>query len=124
MVKVGVSFYYVGDIQRAADLYSRLLETNPFFTSDDWLRFHLDGGDLALHLDPDLPPATAFEPVKYDAVVSLTVEDIHAFLQRAQDLGFTTTGEVQAQSYGLQAQIRDPWGNRLSVLEPKEGYTL
>jgi len=53
--------------------------------------------------------------------VSLTVEDIHAFLELAQDLGFITIGDTLDLPYGLQTQLRDPWGNRLSVLEPKKG---
>jgi predicted enzyme related to lactoylglutathione lyase len=53
--------------------------------------------------------------------VSLTVEDIRAFLELARDLGFIVIGDTQDLPYGLQAELRDPWGNRLSVLEPKKG---
>jgi hypothetical protein len=53
--------------------------------------------------------------------VSLTVENILAFLDSARGLGFTTVGDTQDLPYGLQAQLRDPWGNRLSILEPKKG---
>jgi len=121
MVKIGVSFYYIGDINRATDLYSRLFDSTPFSADEDWVRFHLEGGDIALHLDPGLQPTTAAEPVRFGAIVSLTVEDIHAFLELAQDLGFITIGDTLDLPYGLQAQLRDPWGNRLSVLEPKKG---
>jgi hypothetical protein len=62
VVKIGVSFYYVGDIDRASDLYSRLLGIKPVYTDGDWVRFHLEGGDIAFHLDPGLRTATAAEP--------------------------------------------------------------
>ena len=121
MVKVGVSFYYIGDINRATDLYTRLFGSEPSYAEDDWVRFHLEGGDIAFHLDPGLRPTTVIEPLKFGAVVSLTVEDILAFLDLAQDLGFTIVGDIQELPYGLQAQLRDPWGNRLSALQPKRG---
>jgi predicted enzyme related to lactoylglutathione lyase len=121
MVKVGVSFYYIGDINRATDLYSRLLGSAPSYVNEDWVRFHLEGGDIALHLDPGLQPTIAAEPVRFGAIVSLTVEDIRAFLELARDLGFIVLGDTQDLPYGLQAELRDPWGNRLSVLEPKKG---
>lgn len=121
MVKIGVSFYYVGDIDRATNLYSRLLGLKPFYADEDWVRFHLEGGDIAFHLDPGLRTATAVAPIKFGAVVSLSVENIRAFLDSAQALGFTTVGDTQDLPYGLQAELRDPWGNRLSILEPKKG---
>ena len=120
MVKVGVSFYYIGDINRATNLYARLFGSAPSYADEDWVRFHLEGGDIALHLDPNLQATTAAEPVRFGAVISLTVEDIHAFLQLAQDLSFITIGDVLVLPYGLQAQLRDPWGNRLSILQPKK----
>jgi len=59
------------------------------------------------------------QAVRYGAIVSLTVEDIRAFLQAAADSGFTVVSEIQDLPDGLQAEIRDAWGNRLSVLQPK-----
>ena len=120
MVKIGVSFYYVGDIQRATALYSSLLGSGPAYAEEDWVRFHLQGGDLALHLDPGRQPTTTSEDVRYGAVVSFTVEDIRTFLQLARSLGFIVAGDVQDLPYGFQAHLRDPWGNRLAVLQPKQ----
>ncbi len=121
MVKVGVSFYYVGDITWATRIYSALLSTEPSYGDKDWVRFHLEGGDIALHLDPAVQPTNGPGPVRYGAVVSLTVDRIDSFLDLASSLGFTIVGRVQDLPYGRQAQLRDPWGNRLSVLQPNEG---
>jgi predicted enzyme related to lactoylglutathione lyase len=118
-VKVGVSFYYVGDLKAAVEAYSSLLGTNPSYADDDWARFDLEGSALALHLHPELPRTKTPQAVRYGAIVSLTVEDIRAFLQAAEDSGFNVVGGIQDLPHGLQAEIRDAWGNRLSVLQPK-----
>jgi extradiol dioxygenase family protein len=95
MVNIDVNFYYVGDLHRTTELYAKLLESNPFYAGEDWVRFHLEGGDLALHLDPDRTLTRVGAPVRFGAVVSLTVEDIQTFLRLALSLGFTVAGEVQ-----------------------------
>ncbi|MGH2375243.1 MAG: VOC family protein [bacterium] len=118
-MKIGVSFYYVGDIHKATRIYSSFLGTSPSSLDEDWVRFHLDGGDLALHLDTAIKETSSVEPVRFGAVVSITVDDITTSLNRACEAGFTQVGEVQHQAYGDQAQIRDPWGNRLSILARK-----
>ena len=119
-MKIGVCFYYVGDLTAATDQYSRLLESKPAFADEDWVRFELSGGNLALHLDVNLPRTEAAEPVQYGAVVSLTVDDMRDFMARAHECGFRQIREVEDLPYGLQSQLRDPWGNRLSVVQPKE----
>jgi predicted enzyme related to lactoylglutathione lyase len=118
-MKLGVSFYYVGNVQEATAAYSRLFATSPVYADEDWVRFHLEGGDLALHMASGLPRTKAVEPVRFGAVVSISVDDIHTFLRLAADCGFAQVGEVQGQAYGFQAEVRDPWGNRLSILQPK-----
>jgi len=118
-VKVGVSFYYVGNLEAAVEAYSALLGRSPSYADDDWASFDLEGSALAIHLNPKLPRTKAFEPVGYGAIVSLTVDNIESLLEIARRSGFTVVGEVQDLPYGLQAEIRDPWGNRLSALQPK-----
>uniref|UniRef100_A0A7C3AAJ7 VOC family protein n=1 Tax=Thermorudis sp. TaxID=1969470 RepID=A0A7C3AAJ7_9BACT len=54
-VKIGVSFYYVGDIKAAIAAYSSLLGRTTSYADDDWARFDLAGSALALHLHPELP---------------------------------------------------------------------
>jgi extradiol dioxygenase family protein len=117
-MQLGVSFYYVGDIPKATRAYSGFLQCNPVYSDQDWVRFHLDGGNLALHLNPDLAKTEENAPIKFGAVVSITVNDIQQAITRACKQGFRLVGEVQVQPYGKQAEIRDPWGNRLSLLEP------
>ncbi len=118
--KLRVSFYYVGDLEKAAQAYSTLLEISPFYKDKDWVRFHLDGGDLALHLNEELPETSKYQPMQFGAAVSFTVQDIGATIKSTLESGFHQIGEVQDLPYGKQAQLRDPWGKRLSLVEPKE----
>jgi hypothetical protein len=118
-MKVSVIFYYVGHLQAGINAYSVLLGTAPSYADEGWARFNIEGSDLAIHLDPSLPRIATSDPVKYGAVVSLSVEAIHDFLALAKEAGFISVGEVQNLPYGLQAQIRDPSGNRLTVLQPQ-----
>ena len=117
-MKIGLCFYYVGDITEANQLYSRFLGCDPYIREPDWIRFHLDGGDLALHLDPKLPKTSSNESIRFGGVVSLTVTDLTQTLAQARQLGFRQVGEVQLEGYGKLAEIRDPWGNRFSLIEP------
>jgi len=41
-VKIGVSFYYVGDIKAAIAAYSSLLGRTTSYADDDWARFDLE----------------------------------------------------------------------------------
>lgn len=118
-MKLRVSFYYVGSIEKATRLYSKFLDLSPAYADRGWVLFHLEGGDLALHLNEDLAETVTQDAVKYGAVVSLTVDDLPSALQLAKDSGFRPVGEPQDLAYGAQAHIRDPWGNRLSLVEPK-----
>ena len=119
-MKVRLSFYYVGELQKATEAYTKFLGSPPIYSDKDWVRFHLEGGNLALHRNEELPVTTLHEPVCYGAIVSLTIEDMDEVLRLANECGFTQVGEIQNFSYGAQAQIRDAWGNRLSLVEPKE----
>lgn len=118
-MKLRVSFYYIGNIRKAIRVYSKFLGISPVYADKDWVRFHLEGGDLALHLNEDLSETSRHDPVQYGAVVSLTVENLQSALQLAKDCGFSQVGETHDLPYGTQAQIRDPWANRLSLVETK-----
>jgi extradiol dioxygenase family protein len=118
-VQIGVSYYYVGNIEEAVKMYSHFLGCDPSIRERDWVRYHLDGGDLALHLNPDLPRTDAEAPMKYGAVVSFTVPDIQQALVRATQHGFRQPAEVQLAPYGKLAELRDPWGNRIALIEPQ-----
>ena len=116
-MQIGVSYYYVGDITEATQIYSSFLAHQPAISEQDWIRYHLDGGDIALHLNPDLPKTKEDTPMRFGAVVSFTVPDIQQVLIRATQHGFRQVGEVHVQPYGKLAEIRDPWGNRIALIE-------
>ncbi|MCL5097370.1 MAG: VOC family protein [Candidatus Omnitrophica bacterium] len=118
-MKLRVSFYYVGDLKKAAQAYLNFLGLSPSYADEDWVRFQLEGGDLALHLNEELPETSEFRQMQTGAVVSFTVQDLQTTLQRAEGSGFHQVGEIRDLPYGRQVQLRDPWGNRLSLVEPK-----
>ncbi len=120
-MQLGVSYYYVGDIKEATQIYSGFLNRAPAINEQDWVRYHLEGGDLALHLNPRLPRTTTDEPIRFGAVVSFTVPDIRQTLERATRHSFRQVGEVQQEPYGKLAEIRDPWGNRIALIERPAG---
>jgi len=119
-MRLGVSYYYVGDISEAVQIYSGFLEIEPVIHEPDWARYDLDGGSLALHLNQALPRVETDVPVRHGAIVSFTVPDILLALTRAKQLGFRQPVEVLFQPYGKLAEIRDPWGNRIALFEPVE----
>jgi predicted enzyme related to lactoylglutathione lyase len=119
-MRLRVTFYYVGDLVAATEAYSKLLGLSPYYSDEDWVRFRLDGGDLALHLDASLLPHTRPGPVLHGAVASLSVDDIGVILEIAQHAGFQLHGDVQTLPYGMQARILDLWGNHISILQPME----
>lgn len=116
-----MSFYYVGDLQQATEAYSRLFGSQPVHAESEWVRFRLEGGELALHLSPGLTKTMDAPPMHFGAVVSFDVEDMDAALARAAQAGFRLAGAVQIQAWGKLAEIRDPWGNRLSFVERSAG---
>lgn len=116
-MKLRVSFYYVGNIQEATQVYSHFLRCSPRFSSPDWVQFHVDGGELALHLDPNLEKTEENAPIRFGAVVSFNVPEIQQALMLAKQEGFRQVGNVQIQTYGKQVEVRDPWGNRISLVE-------
>ncbi len=120
MMKLGVSFYYVGHIQKATEMYSRFLGVQPAYADDDWVKFHLEGGDLALHYHPNLQETKESTSPKYGATVSFSVPEIHQALAHATECGFNQVGTVDEQPFGKLANIQDPWGNRISLFEPSE----
>ncbi|MDM7916177.1 MAG: VOC family protein [Candidatus Eisenbacteria bacterium] len=120
-MRVGVSFYLVGDTKKATRIYSRLFETEPFLADGDWVEFSLEGGNVALHADPELKETNGADqtvPFRGGAIVSFRVPDVRAALDRALTAGFEQVGGLNVQPYGTIANLRDPWGNRLSVMEP------
>lgn len=53
-------------------------------------------------------------------MLSFTVTDIHNIITLAKESGFRQVREVDEQPFGKLSSIQDPWGNRLSLLEPPD----
>lgn len=117
-MKLDVSFYYVGNIEKATEMYSKFLGKKPVYADDDWVRFELDGGNLALHLNENLEETSSEASVRYGATVSFSVHDIQETVDLARQTGFDLVGKIREQPFGKLAELRDSWGNRISLLEP------
>ncbi|MBI2845083.1 MAG: VOC family protein [Chloroflexi bacterium] len=119
-IKIGVTFYYVGDLQKAKGVYSRFLGVEPVYADEDWARYEITGGSLALHYLPELKEIEEIKQERGGAVLSLTVSDIQSTLARAKASGFRQVREVDERPFGKLSSIQDPWGNRISLLEPAD----
>jgi len=117
-MKLGVSFYYVGDTKKGTEIYRHFLGVKPTYADGHWAQFHLEGGDLALHHQSNLAETAENHPVRGGAIVSFTVPDIQEALVRARESGFRQVGSIDVQPFGSLANVRDPWGNHISLLQP------
>lgn len=119
-IKIGVTYYYVGNLHKAKEIYSRFLGVEPVYADEDWARYEIAGGALALHYLPDLKEVEEIKQDRGGAMLSFTVTDIHNIITLAKESGFRQVREVDEQPFGKLSSIQDPWGNRLSLLEPPD----
>ncbi len=104
------AFYPVDDMAAARDWYGRCLECEPYFDSDDYIGFAVGGFELGSFRN-----ATA---ATEGTQAAWGVADADAALARLIQLGATTLEAVCEVGGGIKvAAVRDPFGNRLSIIE-------
>lgn len=116
-IKIDVTYYYVEDIQKAEDIYARFLGVQPVYANEDWARYEIAAGAVALHYLPDIKEVVEIKQER-GGTLSFTVSDIQSTLSRAKESGFRQVGDVDEESFGKLASLRDPWDNHISLIEP------
>ncbi|MDH4109782.1 MAG: VOC family protein [Gammaproteobacteria bacterium] len=104
------AIYPVGDLGAAKAWYSTVVGHAPYFDQPFYVGF--DVGGFELGLVPDGTPGTA-GPQPLWGVASAT-----ASLARLVELGAEVLDAVQEVGEGIRvAAVRDPFGNRLGIIE-------
>lgn len=115
--------YFADDHVAAADWYSKLLDTKPYFDSVEWgkgpgyLEFRIGDyqhelGILARRFAPHGASDAAA-----GAVVYWAVDDLQAAVDRALALGATEHAPITKQGDGfVTASVVDPFGNVLGLM--------
>ena len=111
MLGLRTTIYKVSDLQKAADWYARIFETNPYFIESFYVGFNIKGYELGL-LPEDGVTA------KSDNVLSYWgVEKIDEVYQRFLDAG-AITHEKPTNVGGeiMVASVKDPWQNVIGII--------
>ncbi|RME79282.1 MAG: hypothetical protein D6785_11345 [Planctomycetota bacterium] len=118
-MKFNLAFFYVGNMDKAVSLYSRLLQVEPKTHADypEWVEFPLEGITFALHHSPEKEEVSAPQKMENGAFLSLQVENIEEEFKRVKDLGFMGLGEITTESWGKLARVQDPWGNLFNICQ-------
>jgi catechol 2,3-dioxygenase-like lactoylglutathione lyase family enzyme len=100
-------FYYVGDLDRSIDFYTKVLGLT-LASRDAVARFHIDGVLFELVPTDD---ASLFSG-KGNARLTLAVDDIYTAMSRLL-AERVVVSEVRTVSHGLLASFTDPDGNEI-----------
>jgi predicted enzyme related to lactoylglutathione lyase len=104
------AIYPVADLTAARDWYAKLLGTAPYFDQPFYVGFSVGGFELGLIPD-GTPGVDGAQPL-------WGVADIDAAFARLLELGARALSPVTAVGEGIRvADVRDPFGNRLSLIE-------
>jgi predicted enzyme related to lactoylglutathione lyase len=102
----------VNDLEKAKEWYSAVLSISPYFDAPFYVGFNVGGYELGL--DPDASGVT----LGSNAVAYWGVPDIEMAYQRLLALGALSHSPVQEVGGGVQvAQVRDPFGNVIGIIE-------
>jgi len=115
----------VGDLDRAMDLYSKLLETGGRKVGGG--RAYFDCGAMILAL-----VQAEGDPTPLPENVYFAVAELEAFHARAKELDMLSADEVHGESAGEIIErpwgersfyARDPWGNGLCLVDEQTIFT-
>ena len=102
--------YPVADLALAKQWYTELLGQPPYFDQPFYVGFAVGGFELGLL--PDAQPGTVGSQALWG------VDDIESTFARLLDLGASVLDPVVEVGEGIKvAAVRDPFGNRLGIIE-------
>lgn len=104
---------YVGDIDKAADFYGRLLSTAPAHRDPTTVTFEMGQTRLILHRDK-LPSRAG---VRGAMEFNLEVDDARAFYETIRERGIEAAPPRRMPWGWVLLTVRDPAGNEIEVYE-------
>ena len=105
--------FFVHELRDVAAWYSKLLGMLPYRDDPDFIGFHLDGIDLCFHRLDEKVGSLSGSQVAYWRVESLE-ESIKEFVKNGASI---FRKPIQISEGGRVAQIKDPFGNILGLIE-------
>lgn len=114
--RISVVYLYVRDLNRSLGFYRGLLGIPLEADSEDphWAEAVLEGGTrFAIHLAGDQTPPQVPGTVR----VNFEVADIRAAVERLRVAG-VAPGDVEREPWGSMAEVIDPDGYVVELLEP------
>jgi len=119
----------VGDLDRAAEFYAKLLD-DPGRRIPRASRHYIDCGSVILALVDPTPGGEEAKPLP--DYIYFAVGDLEKIYSRAQELGCLSTADVHGASAGeivvrpwgeRSFYVDDPWGNGLCFVDEKTLFT-
>ena len=110
--KLRTVIYYVPDLQKAKEWYSKLTGLQPYFDEPFYVGFAFNGCELGLH------PQDETVTIGNQTVSHWAVDGIENCVQKLIDNGATILHPVSDVGGGIKvATVTDPWGNAVGLIE-------
>lgn len=110
---LATAIYYVPDLSRAKAWYARLFGQQPYFDTEFYVGFNIQGYELGLHPETDENKAGSAGCVAYWRVAT-----IEAAVADGITAGAQLVSDVQDVGEGIKvATLADPFGNPIGLIE-------
>ena len=110
---LATAIYYVPDLSRAKTWYARLFGQEPYFDTEFYVGFNIQGYELGLHPETDENKAGSAGCVAYWRVPTIEPAVAHGLNSGAQ-----LVSDVQDVGEGIKvATLADPFGNSIGLIE-------
>lgn len=104
--------YFVGDLQKAKEWYTRAFEVEPYFDEPFYVGFNIGGYELGL-----LPEETPTTDKTTSVALYWGVNNIQASYEKLIGNGATANEEPENVGGELMvATVKDPWGNIIGII--------
>jgi lactoylglutathione lyase len=110
--KLRTVIYYVPDLQKAKEWYSKLTDVQPYFDEAFYVGFDFNGYELGLH------PQDETVTIGNQTVSHWAVDGIESSVEKLVAEGATVLYAVADIGGGIKvATVIDPWGNAVGLIE-------
>lgn len=110
--KLRTVVYYVPDLEKAKEWYTRLTGQEPYFDSPYYVGFDFNGHELGLHpQEKDIKPGN-------QTVSHWAVDGIEDCVKKMKEHGAAVMQDTEEVGGGIKAAtLLDPWGNAVGLIE-------